>query len=119
MDPHMSSGRGIVRRRLDDHEATARATAPDGMADLRARIGAEAVDQFQRSMVLHRQPRALASDQAAVLREVVAPVLRDLRATGETLPDIREESHHDRGQDAVCAWVQGPGQYGQGLGTLV
>jgi hypothetical protein len=58
----MSSGRGIVRRRLDDHEATA--TAPDGMADLRARIGDEAVDQFQRSMVLHRQPRPLASDQA-------------------------------------------------------
>jgi hypothetical protein len=109
----MSSGRGIVRRRLDDHEATA--TAPDGMADLRARIGDKAVDQFQRSMVLHRQPRPLAGDQAAVLREAVAPVLRDLRATGETLPDIREESHHDRGQDAVCAWVQGPGQYGQGL----
>ena len=83
MDPHLSSGRGTVRRRLDDHEATATATAPDGMADLRARIGDEAVDQFQRSMVLHRQPWPLAGDQAAVLREAVAPVLRDLRATGK------------------------------------
>jgi hypothetical protein len=79
-----------------------RATAamPDEMADLRARIGAEAVDRMRRSIVLHRQPRPLAGEQAAVRREAVAPVLRDLRATGETLPDIREESHHDRGEDA-------------------
>jgi hypothetical protein len=112
MNPHMSSGRGIVRR-LDDPGATA--AMPDETADLRARIGDEAVDQVQRSIVLHRQPRPLASEQAAVLREAVAPVLRDLRATGETLPDIREESHHDRGEDAVCAWVEGPDRTGQGL----
>jgi hypothetical protein len=39
----------------------------------------------------------------------------DRPLTGETLPDIREESHHDSGEDAVCAWIQGPGQTGQGI----
>ncbi len=113
MNPHVGSRRGTVRLRLDDPEATA--AVPDGMADLRARIGDEAVDQLQRSIVLSRQPRLLTGEQAAVLREAVAPVLRDLKATGETLPDIREESHHDRGEGAVCAWVQGPGWTGQGI----
>jgi len=113
MSPDINGYRMTIRRRLRDPEATA--AEPDMMADLRARIGDEAADQVQRSMVRHRQPRPLAGEQAAVLREAVAPVLRDLRATGETLPDIREESHHDRGEDAVCAWVQGPDGTGQGL----
>jgi hypothetical protein len=66
--------------RLGDPEATA--AMPDRMADLRAHIGDEAVHQVQRSMVLHRQPRPLTGEQAAMLREAVAPVLRDLSDRG-------------------------------------
>ena len=55
MNPQISRRRGTVHRRLDDTEATA--AGPDMMADLRARIGDEAADHVQRSMVLHRPPR--------------------------------------------------------------
>jgi hypothetical protein len=55
-----------------------------------------------------------------VLWAAVASLLRDMRATGQALPDIREEAHEDRGEDAVCAWIQEPGGgSGQGVAVLL
>jgi hypothetical protein len=54
--------------------------------------------------------------EKAVPWEAVTPLLRDMDATGQTLPDIREEAHKDHGEDAVCAWIQeAGGRYGQGI----
>jgi len=112
------NGGGFWTVRDDDPDTTA--VFPDQIAaQMRARVGDEAFGRIQRQVrntrVLMRHPRPLTDEQAAVFREAVAPLLRDLRATGETLPDIREESRHDRGEDAICAWIQGPGQAGQGI----
>ena len=61
-------------------------------------------------------PRPLTDEEKAVLREAVGPLLPDVDATRQTLPDIREEAHHDRGEDAVCAWIPEPGgRDGQGI----
>jgi hypothetical protein len=111
MDPGNADGFTIVRP--DDPEATA--AWQEWMAGLRDRIGDEAVARMQRSDELSRRPVPLTDAHRAVLRDAVAPVLRDLKATAHVLPDIREEAHHDRGQDAVCAWIQGPGGTGQGI----
>lgn len=64
---------------------------------------------MKRSQALHRQPRSLTDSERVVLRETAAPVLRDLDASGVIVPEIREEAHEDRGAEAVCAWIQGPG----------
>lgn len=50
-----------------------------------------------------------------MLRETIAPLLRDLEATRRALPEIREEAHEDYGENAVCAWIQDNGRRGQGI----
>jgi hypothetical protein len=84
-------------------------------ARLRARAGDEAFARIQRSHALSRNPRPLTGDERAVLRETVAPLLRDLAATRRALPEIREEAHEDYGENAVCAWIQDNGGCGQGI----
>ncbi len=43
-----------------------------------------------------------------------------MQAAGQAWPDIREEAHEDRVGDAVCAWIQEPGNvYGQGIVVLL
>ena len=49
------------------------------------------------------------------MREAAAPALRDLAASGMSLPDIRDETHEDRESEAVCARIQGPGRTGEGI----
>src|SRR5258706_9307666 len=56
---------------------------------------------MERSRVLGRTPRPLTDEEKAVLREAVGPLLPDMDATGQTRPGIREEAHHDRGEDAT------------------
>ena len=36
-------------------------------------------------------------------------------ATGQARPDIRADAHQDRGEDAVCGWIQEPDGCGQGI----
>jgi hypothetical protein len=62
--------------------------------------------------------RPLSARQASILWEVVAPLLRDLEATGQALPDIRAEAHADLGAGIVCAWIQDPGGTGRGISVL-
>jgi hypothetical protein len=38
-----------------------------------------------------------------------------MEATGQSPPDIWEKAHDNRGEDAVCAWIQDPGGSGQGI----
>src|SRR5215469_31988 len=76
-------------------------------ASLRARLGDEVYEWVERSWALQESPRPLAGDEVALLR--------DLERTGRALPDIREEAHDDRGEDAVCSWIQEPDSGGQGI----
>jgi hypothetical protein len=113
-DSDPNSGGGFVNIRYDDPDRAELEAQYD--ARMRAKFGDEAVERMQRSRALSTSPRPLTDEEKAVLRRAVAPLLRDMQATGQSLPDIREEAHHDRGEDAVCAWIQEPGgRYGQGI----
>jgi hypothetical protein len=70
---------------------------------------------MQRSVALGRSPRPLTEEEAAILWDAVAPLLRDMSATGQARPDIRADAHEDFGNDAVCAWIQETDGSGQGI----
>jgi hypothetical protein len=85
-------------------------------AHIRGRYGDQAADRLQRSAALSRDPRPLSHEEAAILWDAVAPLLRDMDATGQARPDIRADAHDDSGEDAVCGWIQEPGSTcGQGV----
>lgn len=75
-------------------------------------------ERRERSRALSLNPRLLSARQAAILWEAVAPLLRDMEATGQALPDIRAEAHADWGAGIVCAWIQHPGGTGHGISVL-
>jgi hypothetical protein len=102
----------IVTRR-DDPDAAERLARYEAI--LRDRMGTEAFERMKRSQALSENPRQLSDQDRRVLCETLAPLLRDLAATGQTLPDIREEAHEDRGEGSVCAWIQLAGGGGQGI----
>jgi hypothetical protein len=83
-------------------------------AALRQRLGDEAVDRMLRSRELRRHPRPLTDAERSVLDAAMAPVLRDLRAVGAIVPEVRYEALEDRGPDCVCALI---GPAGQSLGS--
>jgi hypothetical protein len=87
------------------------------LAALRERFGDEMVDRLQRSRELILHPRPLADSERGVIRAAFAPVLRDLRATGAIVPEVREEAHDDRTAEAVSAWVTSGD--GSGMGVWV
>lgn len=35
--------------------------------------------------------------------------------SGRSLPEIREEAHHQEAEASACAWIQGPGRTGTGI----
>jgi hypothetical protein len=82
---------------------------------MRARIGDEAFEHHMRTRELMKHPRELTAVQKAMLREAVAPLMRDLQAAGQAPPLICEESREDLGDDAICAWIEAPDGTGQGL----
>jgi len=108
------NGGGFFHVRADDPGALA-AAREELMAPLREMAGEEEFARIQRSRELGEHPRPLTDVERSVLRETAAPLLRDLAATGMSLPDIREEAHEDPGTEAVCAWIQEPGGTGQGI----
>jgi hypothetical protein len=87
---------------------------PEAMALLRQRLGDEGFERWQRDLELSEHPRPLTDVERAVLREAVAPVLRDLAATSTSTPVIREEAHEE-GDEMVCAWLEGADGTGQGI----
>src|SRR5262249_23740383 len=82
---------------------------------MRTRIGDDAFERQMRTRELMEHPRELTDDQKTRLRDAIAPVIRDLEATGQTPPLIREESREDMGDDAIYAWIEGPEDTGQGI----
>jgi hypothetical protein len=87
----------------------------EGDAAIRARSGDELADRMLRSMNLIRRPRRLTDGEEAVLREAMAPILRDISATGGILPVIAPEAHEDRGEDYVCGWITFGARDGTGI----
>ena len=86
------------------------------LAAIEEEAGAEAAEAARRSMELARNPRPLTDDARSQLQANLAPVLRDITATGAIVPEIREEAHEDLGPHMVSAWMQGPdGVTGSGL----
>ena len=76
-------------------------------------------ERVERAGKLGLNPRPLRGGEKAILGAAIAPLLRDMAATGQALPDIREEAHEDLGEYAVCAWIQDPGgRSGQGIRVL-
>jgi hypothetical protein len=98
-----------------DPNRPARAFRGTDPAALRAMLGAEAFEPMQRMRELHRQPRPLTGQEREVVGRAAAPLLRDVAAGGLAPPHIRDEAHEDRGDQAVCAWIQGPGRTGTGI----
>jgi hypothetical protein len=88
-------------------------------AALRQRLGDEAVDRMLRSRELTRHPRPLTAAERSVLDAALAPVLRDLRAAGAIVPEVRYEAQQERGPDYVCAVIGPPGQSPGSLGVWV
>jgi hypothetical protein len=70
------------------------------------------------SPALGGDPWPLSARQAAILWEAVAPLLHDMEATGQALPDIRPEAHEGPGAGVVCAWIQDPGGTGRQITVL-
>ncbi len=88
-------------------------------AEVRARFGGEAVDRVQRDRALREHPRQLTDQERAQLQAALAPILRDMRATGAPLPDIVPEARFDRGEEFVCAWITEGGRQGCGITVWV
>jgi hypothetical protein len=117
-DSDPNNGGGFVNLRHDDPDRSEIET--QFAVRLRAMVGEETFERIDRSRALGRNPRSLTDEETAVLWEAVAPLLRDMEATGQALPDIRAEAHEDRGEDVVCGWIQEPGgRYGQGITVLL
>lgn len=108
-----NNGGFFINLRPDDPDSAERRARHE--AAIRTMTGDDAFEAMRRSQALSRNPRPLSGPEKAVLREAVAPLLRDLAAMGQALPDIREEAHEDRGRDGVCAWIAESGNRGQGI----
>src|SRR5262249_16234681 len=84
---------------------------------LRERVGDEMVDRLQRARELMRNPRSLTDSEREVIRNAMAPVLRDLEG-GAIVPEVRYEANEDAGRDGregVHGWVCGGGSGGMGV----
>jgi hypothetical protein len=101
------SGEGVLRDNmfLDEKE----------FIDSLGWLDEERRQQVIESMRLARNPRRLNASERQILSETVAPLLRDLAATGMRLPDIRPEAHHVSGMEGVGAWIHEPDGCGSGI----
>lgn len=95
-----------------------RSRPEDLLAAIGDEAGAEAADAARRSMQRVRRPQPLTGTAGSELQASLAPVLRDISATGAIVPEVREEAHEDLGSDLVSAWLQRPDGVG-GSGVRV
>jgi hypothetical protein len=86
---------------------------------VRGRFGDEVADRVQRSLERTRHPRSLTDREQQQLQAALAPMLRDMRATGAVLPDIVPEAHEDRGEAFVCAWIDDGDLGGCGISVWI
>ena len=80
------------------------------LAELRRRLGDGLVDKMLRTRELMRDPRPLTDGERAVLDAAMEPVLRDLRAAGALVPEVRYEAWEDQGPEYVSAFIAPPGE---------
>ena len=72
---------------------------------------------MQRNRALRGQPRPLTGSERTRLREAMAPVLRDIRASGAIPPIIWEETHDGAGDEFVSVMLWGSD--GTGMGVFI
>jgi hypothetical protein len=94
------------------------AAGGDFPEEMKQMLSVEQLQGIRRSRELSRNPEPLTEADAAVLRAALAPLLRDLTATGMSLPDIREETRFYR-ERSVCGWISDLGGSGQGISVMV
>jgi hypothetical protein len=84
---------------------------------VRERYGDEVADRWQRSRGLRGQPRPLSETERARLRDTMAPVLRDIEASGASPLIIQEEAYEavDDEFASVTAWHSD----GTGMGVFI
>lgn len=85
-------------------------------AALRERVGDEMVDHLQRARELMQHPRPLTDSEREVMRNAIAPLLRDLEVSGAIVPEVRYEAHGDF-REGVHAWITAGGIGGMGVWT--
>jgi hypothetical protein len=81
-------------------------------------MGNAAHGRRRESPALSGGPWPLSARQAAILWDAVAPLLRDMEATGQAPPDIQAEAHEGPGVGVVCAWIRGTGGTGRQITLL-
>jgi hypothetical protein len=87
----------------------------DDFATFRERFGDEVADRMEQLRDLHGRSRPLTEEERAAVRETMAPVLRDIEASGAILPSIQEEAYEDVGDVSFRVWVWGSDGTGMGL----
>jgi len=85
----------------------------DDFATFRQRFGDEVADRMEYLRDLGG--RTLTEDERAAVRETMAPVLRDIEASGAILPRTREQPYEDVGDESAGVWVWGSDGTGMGL----
>jgi hypothetical protein len=70
--------------------------------------------KFIQAVSKHWQTWRLTAEESVMLRETLAPLLRDLRASGAVMPDI-DESGWDTDPDVVSALIIRPGMSQWGI----
>ena len=83
--------------------------------EMREQPGQDRFECWERSQELSAHPRPLTESERSALRAAAAPLLADLAASGLSLPEIREEAHHEEAEASACAWIQGPGRTGAAI----
>lgn len=70
---------------------------------------------MRRLRELHGNPRPFTEGERAVLREIMAPVVRDIVTSGAVLPVIQEEAYPGVDGETFCVWLWGSDGTGMGV----
>lgn len=84
---------------------------------MRASIDDDFLGRQGRSREHHGNPRPFTESERVALRDIMAPVLRDIMASGAVLPIIQEEAYPDVEVGTFCIFLWGAG--GTGIGVWI
>jgi hypothetical protein len=84
---------------------------------MRARIDDDSVGRQRRLQEHHGDPRPFTESERVVLRDIMAPVLRDIVTSGAVLPFVQEEAFPDVEDGTFCVFLWGAD--GTGLGVWI
>jgi hypothetical protein len=86
-------------------------------AALRERFDEEMGDRVELTRTLRGRPRPLTDSERSRLRETIAPVLRDIQASGAILPTMREETQDGVDGEWISVMLWSPD--GTGMGVFI